>query len=197
MTTDDTTKPDTTKPETSPRRLWLTLLPVGLFAALAVLFWVGLFSGDKSKIPSALIGKPVPAFALEALPGADLPGFSADALKGQVTLVNVWASWCVPCREEHPQLVELAKDSRFKLYGMNYKDKEANAKGFLDRFGNPYAAIGIDPSGRTGIDWGVYGVPETFVIGRDGTILYKFIGPIMPDTLKSQLMPEIEKALAK
>ena len=188
---------DTAKPEASSRRLWLTLLPLGLFAAMAILFWVGLFSGDKSKIPSALIGKPVPAFALEALPGADLPGFSADALKGQVTLVNVWASWCVPCREEHPQLVELAKDSRFKLYGMNYKDKEANAKGFLDRFGNPYAAIGIDPSGRTGIDWGVYGVPETFVIGRDGTILYKFIGPIMPDTLKSQLMPEIEKALAK
>ncbi|ALK07819.1 DsbE family thiol:disulfide interchange protein [Blastochloris viridis] len=186
----------TEKTPAAPRRLRLALLPLGLFAALTTLFWVGLFSGDKSKIPSALIGKPVPAFALTPLPGSGLPGFGADTLNGQVTLVNVWASWCIPCREEHPQLVELAKDPRFKLYGLNYKDKDDNAKAFLGRFGNPYVAVGVDPSGRTGIDWGVYGVPETFVIGRDGTIRYKFIGPIMPDTLKSTLLPEIEKALA-
>ena len=192
-----TATPAPETPEAAPRRLKLAMLPLGLFAALALLFWFGLFSGDKSKIPSALIGKPVPAFALEPLEGTGLPGFSSGTLKDQVTLVNVWASWCIPCREEHPQLVELGKDPRIKLYGLNYKDKAENARRFLERFGNPYVAIGADQSGRTGIDWGVYGVPETFVIGRDGTIRYKFIGPIMPDTLKTTLMPEVEKALAK
>lgn len=196
---DDTARAE---PDAPRRRAWLVALPLAAFGALAILFWVGLFSGDKSRIPSALIGKPVPDFALAPLDGPmrdgrPVPGFSAADLKGQVTLVNVWASWCVPCHEEHPQLVELAKDSRIRIYGLNYKDNPDNARRFLGRYGNPYAAIGVDPAGRTGIDWGVYGVPETFVVGRDGTILYKFIGPIMPDSMAARLLPEVEKALAR
>lgn len=198
------TSPDTEASGTTPaaprRRVWLALLPLAVFGALVVLFWVGLFSGDKSRIPSALIGKPVPTFTLaplEGLTGADgqpMPGFASADLRGQVSVVNVWASWCGPCRDEHPQLVELAKDNRFRLIGLNYKDTPENARRFLGRFGNPYVAVGVDPSGRTGIDWGVYGVPETFVVGRDGTILYKFIGPILPDGLP-RIRAEIDKAL--
>ncbi|MGE0230779.1 MAG: DsbE family thiol:disulfide interchange protein [Flavobacteriaceae bacterium] len=178
------------------------LLPLILFGALALLFVFRLGDGDPSKVPSALIGREVPAFDLagiEGLMGPDgaVPGFSNETLKqGRVSVVNVWASWCAPCREEHPLLVELSSDSRFDLYGLNYKDEAQNARRFLGRFGNPFKAVGADTSGRTGIDWGVYGVPETFVVGADGRIVYKHVGPISESSLAGDLMPQIEKALA-
>ena len=150
--------------------------------------------------PAALVGKPAPDFDLPPLDGltADnqpMPGLKKADLLGHVSLVNVFASWCGPCRQEHAELEALAKDTRFRLVGIDYKDKPENARRFLDELGNPYAAIGVDARGRTGIDWGVYGVPETFVVGRDGVIRYKFIGPIDEDRLATELKPEIENAL--
>jgi len=112
-----------------------------------------------------------------------------------VTLVNVFASWCAPCREEHPVLLALSQDKRFAMAGLNYKDQPENARRFLGDLGNPYQAIGVDPAGRTAIDWGVYGVPETFVIGKDGKIAYKHVGPLTPESAKALLLPQIEKAL--
>src|SRR5262249_46280209 len=149
---------------------------------------------DPSRLPSALIGKPVPDLSLPALMGI-AQGLDPAAFKGRVTLVNVWASWCVPCRDEHPFLSRLSKDKRFTLVGINYKDSAENARRFIERFGNPYAAVGVDQNGRAAIEWGVYGVPETFLIGRDGRIAYKLVGPIDERGL-SMLMSEIEKALA-
>ena len=170
----------------------LFLLPVLIFAGLALLFGVRLFAGDPSKVPSALIGRPVPAFSLPALPGlqaagAPIPGLSTEDLKGRVTIVNVWASWCGPCREEHPALMELAKNPGFRVVGINYKDQSENARRFLGALGNPFQAVGVDANGRAAIDWGVYGVPETFVIGPDGTIRHKHIGPLLPEQLPAFL----------
>jgi cytochrome c biogenesis protein CcmG/thiol:disulfide interchange protein DsbE len=178
-----------------PRRLVL-LVPLALFVALAAVFLVRLESGtDISEIPSALVGKPAPEFTLPALDGAGVPGLSRADLAGKVTLVNVFASWCGPCRAEHPQLELLAADKRIQVVGINYKDVPENARRFLGQLGNPYAAIGVDARGRAAIDWGVYGVPETFLVGKDGTIVRKFIGPIMPDHLDT-VRPAIEAALA-
>ncbi len=175
-------------------RLWIALIPVVAFAALAALFWRGL-SGNPSEIPSALINKPVPEFSLPAIEGLGPPGFDTAALKqGGVTLVNVWASWCGPCRVEHPFLMELSKRSDVKLLGLNYKDDPENARRFLGTLGQPYAAVGADQAGRAAVDWGVYGVPETFVIDGTGMIRYKFIGPLSAETVVSVLNPEIEKA---
>ena len=171
--------------------------PIAAFAALAVIFIIRLEQGgDPSLIPSALIGRPAPATVLPPLEGLDRPGIDAADFAGKVTLVNVWASWCVPCREEHPILEKLATDKRINLVGINYKDKPANALGFLGQMGNPYAAVGVDEKGRSSIDWGVYGVPETFLVGRDGKIRFKFVGPLSDESLEKVLMPEIEKALA-
>ena len=179
-------------PQTS--RLWLAAIPVVVFAFLALLFWKGL-SGNPSKLPSALIGKPVPEFDLPAIAGLELPGFDNATLKqGQVTLVNVWASWCGPCRVEHPVLMEIAKRSDLRLYGLNYKDDPANAQHFLETLGQPYAAVGADVPGRAAVDWGVYGVPETFVIDGQGIIRFKFVGPLSPEAVAAMLNPEIEKA---
>jgi cytochrome c biogenesis protein CcmG/thiol:disulfide interchange protein DsbE len=183
------------------RRRVLVLLPLVLFLALAGLFLFRLFAGDPSIIPSALIGHPAPQTALPPVAGlerngAPLPGLDPGNFKGAVTVINVWASWCVPCRDEAPLLVQLAQDSRFRLVGINYKDEADNARRFLARFGNPFAAAGADESGRAGIEWGVYGVPETFVVGRDAKIAYKMVGPITPDNIDAVLKPQIEKALA-
>lgn len=177
-------------------RTWLALLPLAAFLALAGLFMSQLLSGrDASVVPSALIGAAAPATDLPPLNGVDRPALSSANFPGQVTLVNVWASWCAPCRAEHPLLMELAKDDRIVLAGLNYKDTEENARRFLGTLGNPYDVIGVDDHGRTTIDWGVYGVPETFLVGRDGRILYKHVGPFTPDTLRDDLMPALEKAL--
>ncbi|HEY7245776.1 MAG TPA: DsbE family thiol:disulfide interchange protein [Xanthobacteraceae bacterium] len=182
------------------RRRVLVLAPLVAFLALAGLFMLRLGAGDPSHIPSALIGHVAPATKLPALPGLmragkEVPGLDSMAFPGQVTLLNVWASWCVPCRDEAPVLMVLAGDRRIRLAGINYKDQPENAIRFLTRYGNPFVANGVDRNGRAAIEWGVYGVPESFLVGRDGRIAYKLIGPITPDNL-DRLKPEIEKALA-
>jgi cytochrome c biogenesis protein CcmG/thiol:disulfide interchange protein DsbE len=182
------------------RRNILVLLPLAAFLALAALFFFQLGNGDPSHIPSALIGRPAPATDLPPLAGLQrdgkpVPGVSNATFKDVVTLVNVWASWCVPCHDEVPFLDQLAKDKRIQLVGINYKDAPDNARRFLNRYGNPFAAAGADANGRTSIDWGVYGVPETYLVGRDGHIAYKLVGPITADNLERVLKPEIEKAL--
>jgi cytochrome c biogenesis protein CcmG/thiol:disulfide interchange protein DsbE len=182
------------------RRL-IVLLPLILFLALAGLFLFRLGAGDPSKLPSALIGRPVPDTPLPAVQGLlrdgkPVPGIGSADFKGAVSLVNVWASWCVPCHDEAPLLMQLATDRRFRIVGINYKDQPENARRFIGRYGNPFNAVGADVSGRASIDWGVYGVPETFVIGRDGRIAYKLVGPISESNIESTLKPELEKALA-
>jgi cytochrome c biogenesis protein CcmG, thiol:disulfide interchange protein DsbE len=181
------------------RRRLLIALPLLGFMALAALFFRGLESGDPSRLPSALIGRPAPNLSLPALEGlmhenAQVPGLDPANFQGRVTLVNVWASWCIPCRSEHPQLERLAADRRFQLVGINYKDSAENARRFLGRYGNPFVAVGVDSAGRAAIEWGVYGVPETFLIGRDGRVLYKHVGPIIEGTFPL-VQREIEKAL--
>jgi cytochrome c biogenesis protein CcmG/thiol:disulfide interchange protein DsbE len=182
------------------RRSWLMVLPPIVFLALAVLFWLRLGNGDPSRIPSALIGHPAPQTSLPPLQGllsngAQVPGLDPTNFKGKVSVVNVWASWCVPCHDEAPLLTELAKDNRLQLIGINYKDAPDNAQRFLGRYGNPFASVGVDGNGRATIEWGVYGVPETFIVGRDGKIAYKLVGPITPDNIGSALMAEIDKAV--
>jgi len=169
-------------------------IPLAIFLALVGVFFFRI-GGDHSVVPSALIKKPAPQLALPALEGASKPALDPAAFSGNVTVVNVWASWCAPCRVEHPMLMRLASDARIRVSGINYKDQPANALKFLSQLGNPYAAIGIDAAGRAAIEWGVYGVPETFVVGRDGLIRYKLVGPITPENLP-KLQDEIEKALA-
>lgn len=182
----------------SPRsRRWLVALPLVLFAGLAAIFLMQLQSGrDISAIPSALIGHPAPQTNLPPLEGMNVPGFASTSLAGKVTLVNVWASWCAPCREEHPLLLNLSQDTRFDIAGLNYKDQPENARRFLGSLGNPYRLIGVDQAGRAAIDWGVYGVPETFLVGRDGKILFKHVGPLTERAVADTVLPEIEKALA-
>ena len=181
-----------------PRKLRLvSLLPLGFFLSLALIFLLRLESGiDPEAIPSALVGQPAPPFDLPALDGAGVPGLKRADLDGHVTVVNIFASWCGPCRVEHPELVVLAKDGRIRVVGIDYKDQPQNAKRFLDELGNPYAAIGVDTRGRIAIDWGVYGVPETFVVDRAGIIRFKVIGPLSAEAVKGSLVPAIEKALA-
>jgi len=192
---------DKTATTSSRRRSVLVFIPLVVFLALAVVFFIRLGAGDISVIPSALIGHPAPATVLPAVAGLErngklVPGLEADSFKGAVSVLNVWASWCVPCRDEAPLLLALARDQRVRILGINYKDSADNARRFLARYGNPYVANGADLNGRASIEWGVYGVPETFVVGRDGRIAYKLIGPIVPSNLEKALKPEIEKALA-
>ena len=183
------------------RRRILVLVPLVIFLGLVALFLVRLYSGDPSRIPSALIGHPAPHTDLPPVAGlerdgAQVPGIDGAEFKGAVTVINVWASWCVPCHDEAPLLMQLAQDKRLRLIGINYKDEAENARRFLGRYGDPFAAAGADLSGRAAIEWGVYGVPETFIIGRDARIAYKLVGPITEENLGTVLKPQIEKALA-
>jgi cytochrome c biogenesis protein CcmG/thiol:disulfide interchange protein DsbE len=168
-------------------------IPLAIFLALAVVFFTRI-GGDHAVVPSALIGKPAPQLILPSLEGAKVPAIDPASFKGNVTIVNVWASWCAPCRVEHPFLVRLTKDKRVRIVGINYKDQPANALKFLAQLGNPFAAIGLDAAGRAAIEWGVYGVPETFLVGRDGLIKFKQVGPITAENYP-RLLGEIEKAL--
>ena len=182
----------------SPR--WLVTLPLLGFIALAGIFLLRLHGGDPSKIPSALIGRPAPQTALPALEGlvsdgTQVPGLDPAVFKGKVSVVNVWASWCVPCHDEAPLLTKLGEDKRLQFVGINYKDAADNARRFLGRYGNPFGIVGVDSNGRASIEWGVYGVPETFVVGREGTIVYKMVGPVTSDNVDTVLKVEIEKAL--
>jgi cytochrome c biogenesis protein CcmG/thiol:disulfide interchange protein DsbE len=184
------------------RRLGV-LVPLVLFAALVGLFYVRLYSGDPQKLPSALIGHEAPQFSLPPLTGlihtdgTPVPGLArSDLGNGQVTVINVFASWCAPCRDEHPLLERLARMNRVKLVGLAYKDEPQNTLKFLTEMGNPFMAVGQDEKGRAAIDWGVYGVPETFVIGKDGRIAYKHIGPLTEASLTDILLPEIDRAEA-
>jgi cytochrome c biogenesis protein CcmG/thiol:disulfide interchange protein DsbE len=201
----DHTTSESAIPPASPQRRtrWrgaLMALPLIGFTALAALFWFGLHDGDPSRIPSALIGRPAPQTTLPPLEGlannnGPVPGLDPAALKGKVSVVNVWASWCVPCHDEAPLLTALGQDKRLQLVGINYKDSADNARRFLGRYGNPFGIVGVDGNGRAAIEWGVYGVPETFIVGRDGTILFKLVGPITPDNIDTVLKAEIDKAL--
>src|SRR5947209_1874014 len=193
----------TSPPERSPlrsARSWLTTLPLIAFVGLAAIFWFRLGSGDPARIPSALLGRPAPQTALPPLPGlvhegSQVPGLDPAVFKGKVSVVNVWASWCVPCHDEAPLLTELSKDKRLQIVGINYKDAPENARRFLGRYGNPFGIVGVDGNGRASIEWGVYGVPETFVVGREGTIVYKLVGPVTPANFDTVLKAEIDKAL--
>jgi cytochrome c biogenesis protein CcmG/thiol:disulfide interchange protein DsbE len=183
-----------------PRRRLIVLLPLIGFLALAALFLFRLGAGDPSRLPSALIGHQVPNTPLPPVEGlvrdgAPVPGIAATDFNGAVSLVNVWASWCVPCHDEAPLLMQLAQDKRIRVLGINYKDQPDNARRFIGRYGNPFSAVGADAAGRASIDWGVYGVPETFVIDREGRIAYKLVGPISADNLETVLKPQLEKAL--
>lgn len=178
----------------------LQVLPVLIFAAVAGLFAVALKSGDPSKLPSALIGKPVPVSSFAPLAalvadGKPVPGFSnSDLTTGRPTIVNFWASWCAPCIDEHPLIAELKIKSGVDIFGVNYKDDPAAARRFLGRYGNPFTAVGTDADGSTAIDWGVYGMPETFVINGRGEIVYKHVGALTADAIQSKILPTIKAA---
>jgi len=185
--------------KTRAQRMWV---PLGVFGLIAVLFAGSLFSGDPSKLPSALIGKPAPSLALPAIAGLPrgdgaMPGFkTADLPDGKVSIVNFWASWCGPCRVEHPQLMQLAEREDLHVTGINYKDSEANARRFLAQLGNPYQAVGKDVNGSAAIDFGVYGMPETFVLDGQKRIIYRHVGPISTADMEGALKTAIARAKA-
>ena len=184
-------------------RTRLLIWPLAIFAVLAVVFALALTGGDPSRLPSALIGRPAPPIVLPALEGLSdgarpIGGFnSADLATGEVSVVNFWASWCVPCVQEHPLLVALKERTGVKLYGVNYKDQAATARRFLGRYGNPFTAVGVDTDGRAAIDWGVTGMPETFIVNGKGEIVYKHIGPISAETLESKIIPKVRAAATR
>lgn len=194
--------PDAPTEKRGVSRYAFALIPLVVFAGIAATAAKMLYDQDVhgkniAEIPSALLNTKAPSLNLPPLEGSNLPALTDAAVKGKLTLVNVFASWCIPCREEHPILKELAKDSRLNIVAINYKDKNDNALGFLGELGNPYKAIGIDPKGQAAIDWGVYGIPESYLVGPDGTILYKRVGPFDDISLKEGLYPAMEKALGK
>ena len=167
------------------------LIPMGIFLVLVLFLGAGL-KLDPKEVPSPLIGKPAPAFALARL---DDPAqtIRRDDLLGQVWMLNVWASWCVACRQEHPLLVEFAKSKMLPIYGLNYKDQPAAGQKWLRDFGNPYKASLTDLDGRVGIDFGVYGVPETFIMDRQGVVRFKQIGPITPEVIRTKIEPLVRQ----
>ncbi len=179
---------------TNTKRL-LFILPTLIFVAAAVGFLMGLDPDrDPSAIPSPLIDEPAPQISLPAVEGLDLPGLDPEALKGSpITVVNIWASWCAPCRIEHPQLMALAEEPGFRILGIDYKDRADQAVKFLDELGNPFSAVGFDQSGRGGIDWGITGVPETFFLDREGRIRYRHVGPIDAGTLNEVILPRLRE----
>lgn len=169
------------------------IAPPAIFAAFVALAAVGMFRPDKDNLPSKFIGQPAPPVPEAALSGYP-PLTRADLTAGQVTMVNFWASWCPPCRAEHPTLLQLQRDG-IAVYGVNFKDKEDQARAYLQDEGNPFLGIGFDPNGRNAIEWGVTAPPETFIIAGDGTVLYKFIGPLVGSDLDQRFLPELKKAL--
>ena len=171
----------------APRRPWLYLLPIAIFAGIGILLYLGLYR-DPTLVPSPLIGKPVPEFELGPVQGREL-GLSSQDLEGEVVLVNVFASWCVACRDEHPLFLDLDREGALPIHGLNYKDTPDDAAAWLDALGDPYTRIGADLDGRAGLDWGVYGVPETFVVDRNGHIAYKHIGPVTPRVRDEIILP--------
>jgi cytochrome c biogenesis protein CcmG/thiol:disulfide interchange protein DsbE len=189
--------------EASPRRSRVLVWPLVIFGVLALLFAFALRSGDPSRLPSALLGKPAPAVDLPALEGLSdgggaVGGFaSADLANGQVSVVNFWASWCGPCVQEHPFLEALKERTGVRLYGINYKDQTAAARRFLGRYGNPFTAVGVDATGRAAIEWGVTGMPETFILNGKGEITYKHVGPISATILETRIIPAIRAAEAR
>lgn len=175
------------------KRLVLLLLPLVALVGLVAVFALNI-NRDPNYIPSVLIDKPAPEFTLPAIEGLDRPGFDTAALKGEVTLVNVFASWCIPCRDEHPVLTKLKAETGIRLFGINQKDAPENARAFLEELGNPYDAAGADANGRVSIDWGVYGVPETFLLDKNGVIVLKIVGPLSDEGVETVLKPAIAKA---
>ena len=177
--------------ETSPTRrketLRIVALPLIVFSFIVVAFAIGLTMNPR-EIPSALIGKPVPQFDLQPVKGRSA-GLASGDLKGEVSMVNVWASWCTECRMEHPMLMDLAKRNIAPIHGLNYKDRPEDAQNWLEDLGDPYTRTGADIDGRVAIDWGVYGVPETFVVDRAGRIAYKHIGAINAKVLEEKILP--------
>jgi cytochrome c biogenesis protein CcmG, thiol:disulfide interchange protein DsbE len=182
------------------RKSRLALLPIVLFGAIGLMFFLALRTSDPSKLPSTLIGKPAPKLELAALEGLNdsgrtVPGITpADLMRGTPVIVNFWASWCAPCVGEHPLLIILKEKSGVPLIGVNYKDQAAGARRFLGRYGNPFNAVGVDPNGRAAIEWGVYGMPETFIVDAQGRIAYKHIGALTPEAVDTVLIPAINKA---
>lgn len=167
------------------------LVPLGIFLVIVAFLGIGLGLNPR-QVPSPLVDKPAPAFDLAQLHATERR-FSPEAMRGQVWLLNVWASWCVSCRAEHPVLVDLAKTGEVPIYGLNYKDKREEALRWLEQWGDPYKLSIMDPKGQTGIDYGVYGVPETYVIDKSGVIRYKQIGPLTPEIVKEKIMPLVRK----
>lgn len=202
MTTESpSASPDTQAREPSAaRRIAFVAAPLLIFLALAITFMFALTSGDPSRIPSALLDKPAPQTDFAPLAGLSrdgtpVAGFTAqDLASGKVSVVNFWASWCAPCIQEHPQLVELAQRTDANIFGVNYKDDPVAAKRVLGRYGNPFTAVGVDDTGRKAIEWGVYGMPETYIIAGNGRITYKHTGPISPRDLETKILPAIEQA---
>lgn len=179
------------------------LLPVVMFAALTGLFGLALSMGDPSKLPSVLIGKPAPQFNLPPVSGLQRAGRPASGLstrdlaRGEPVVVNFWASWCLPCVEEHPHLLALSRNTGVAIVGINHKDLATNAVKFLAEHGNPFAAVGADANGRTSFEWGVYGMPETFIVDGRGTIVYKHVGAINAETMATRIVPALKAAGAR
>lgn len=182
--------------------IWIAILPLAVFLALAATFYSLLSRDgrDASRLPSALLDKPAPVLEMPPLEGLSengkiIAGISGDIFKDKLSVVNVFASWCVPCRQEHPQIMALAKDGRFQMVGLNYKDSSRNALGFLGELGNPYDLIGVDRNGRAAIEWGVYGIPETFLVDSEGRVFHKHVGPINREILEKKILPLLEQKL--